>query len=132
MPSTPRLRGRSGASLGPWPIGEIPRDKILKLARLITLHIAKQKLDLSGDEFGEFFSKAIDGNHFGAPLGIDDISLNGTAWSAKTIKQDQPRSATTIRLISGRNSPDYSYDMRELHEDIQKPVLQFSEYGIAD
>lgn len=119
MPSEPKLRGRSGASLGPWPIGEIPRDKILKLGRLLTLHIAKQKLDLTGDEFGELFSKAIGGNHFGSPLGVDDISLDGTAWSAKTIKLKQPKRAKTIRLISGRNSPDFSFDMKELHEDIQ-------------
>lgn len=36
--------------------------------------------------------------------------LEQTAWSAKTVKHSNPARATKVRLISGRNSPGYSYD----------------------
>jgi len=42
------------------------------------------------------------------------------AWSAKSVKNDQPFSCKTIRVISGRCSPDYSYGITDPHIDVQK------------
>ncbi len=38
----------------------------------------------------------------------------------KTVKHASPFSARTVRLISGRCSPDYSYGITDPHKDIQK------------
>ena len=37
------------------------------------------------------------------------MELNGTAWSVKTVKATNPFTQPRVRLISGRNSPDYSF-----------------------
>ena len=43
------------------------------------------------------------------------------AWSMKTVKSKHPhRADSVVRLISGRCSPDYSYGIRDPHEDIEK------------
>lgn len=39
----------------------------------------------------------------------NDIVLEQTAWGAKTVKNRSPSTAVKIRLISGRNSPIYSF-----------------------
>lgn len=43
-----------------------------------------------------------------------------TAWSMKTVKATNPFNAKTVRLISGRCSPDYSYGIEDPHDDIQR------------
>jgi hypothetical protein len=40
---------------------------------------------------------------------IDDVVLGNTAWGAKTVKATNPSKQAKVRLISGRNSPVYSY-----------------------
>lgn len=42
------------------------------------------------------------------------------AWSLKTVKNTSPFTSKTIRLISGRCSPDYSYGITDPHKDIQQ------------
>ncbi len=42
-------------------------------------------------------------------VGLDDVIMGNTAWGAKTVKAARPSSQKIIRLISGRNSPVYSY-----------------------
>ncbi len=43
------------------------------------------------------------------------------AWSAKTVKNNNPFTTRHVRLISGRNSPDYSFDVENVHtEDPQR------------
>ena len=38
----------------------------------------------------------------------------------KTVKATNPFNAKTVRLISGRCSPDYSYGIEDPHDDIQR------------
>jgi len=76
--------------------------------------------DISGDDFGDAFAYALNGHHLASPLGIADVELDKLAWSAKTVKQNNPFQAKTVRLISGRCSPDYSYGITDPHEDVQK------------
>jgi hypothetical protein len=75
--------------------------------------------DLTGDDFGTIFANAIDGTHLSSPLGIADVILDGNAWSVKTVKAGKPFTQKTVRLISGRNSPDYSLGIENPHTDIQ-------------
>ena len=41
-------------------------------------------------------------------IGLDDVIFGNCAWSAKTVKGNL--SQKRVRLISGRNSPSYSFN----------------------
>jgi len=81
---------------------------------------------LSGNDWGDIFAAAVDGIHLQSPLGIADIALGETAWSAKTV-QSKDASATTVRLISGRNSPIFSSGNQDFFADIQETGRQVLE-----
>ena len=76
--------------------------------------------DLPGDEWGNVFAEAIGGTHLQSPVGIADVTFDKMAWSMKTVKTKNPhRANASIRLISGRCSPDYSYGISDPHKDIE-------------
>ena len=77
--------------------------------------------DISGDVFGDLLAYAVDGDHLSRPEGVVDVVRNGCAWSAKTIKKPNPHEAVGNRvpLISGRTSPDFSFDVADPRADIQ-------------
>ena len=82
---------------------------------------------MSGDDWGDIFAAAVNGVHFRSPVGIADVALGNTAWSVKTVSPGNPAAQDTVRLISGRNSPTYSYGNDDPLADIQetgKQVLQ--------
>lgn len=103
-----RLRGSSRRRGELWPLGEIPNEVIYGIARQFVHRIAIGHGDITGDDFGTIFGEAIDGHHRERPLGIADVEKENCAWSVKTIKNGNPSHLTRTRLISGRNSPDYS------------------------
>ena len=74
--------------------------------------------DVTGDDFGTIYANAIGGNHRESPLGIADVVMNGSAWSVKTVKKEKPFGQTKVRLISGRNSPNYSQGIENPHKDL--------------
>ena len=78
----------------------------MSIGKTIVHRLAVGHGDITGDDFGTIFADAVEGQHRAKPLGIADVEWNGCAWSVKTVQgsQDQAR----VRLISGRNSPDYS------------------------
>jgi hypothetical protein len=86
----------------------------------MTYYFAVGKSDIDGEDWGEIFSKAINGGHLNSPTGLADVIYEGMAWSVKSIKLENPLTAKHIRVISGRCSPDYSYGITDPHEDIQK------------
>ena len=55
-----------------------------------------------------------------SPMGLADVVIEGQAWSVKTVQNANPHKCKLLRIISGRNSPDYSYDITDPREDIQK------------
>lgn len=75
--------------------------------------------DLKGDDFSAMFARCIEGVDHASPLGIADVGWNRCAWSVKTVKANNPFRSKKVRLISGRNSPDYSSGIQNPHEDIQ-------------
>jgi len=75
---------------------------------------------MSGDEFSRIFSDSISGQSFAKPVGIADVEWNGCCWSCKTVQSRNPHKAKKIRLISGRNSPDYSAGISDPRADVQK------------
>ena len=58
------------------------------------------------------FAIAIGAKWKPSPVGLDDIVLVDCAWSAKSVKASSPFKATDIRLISGRNDPTFSYNLK--------------------
>ena len=89
------------------------------MAKQIVHRIAIGMGDLEGNDFGNIFAHSIGGIHRSSPIGIADVEWNGCAWSVKTIKDTNPFNKRRVRLISGRNSPDYSMGIENPHEDIE-------------
>ncbi|WP_219921442.1 hypothetical protein [Rufibacter sp. XAAS-G3-1] len=80
------------------------------MAREIVYLLAfKGKGALEGDEWEEIFAKCIGADWKPSNVGLDDVILGNTAWGAKTVKATKPSSQKKLRLISGRNSPNYSF-----------------------
>jgi hypothetical protein len=90
------------------------------MGKSLTYYYAIGRKDITGDDWGDVFAGAIGGTHFASPVGIVDVALNQMAWSTKTVQSANPHRATSVRIISGRNSPDYSYGITDPHADIQK------------
>ncbi len=115
--STPRLRGNPPRSSGPWPVGDVPDRVLIGIGKQLVHRLAIGHADIAGDDFGTIFANAIDGEHRESPLGIADVIANGTAWSVKTVKASRPHNQPHVRLISGRNSPDYSSGIADPRRD---------------
>ena len=86
--------------------------------------MAVGRADIGGDDWGDFFAAAVNATHLKSPLGIVDIALGNTAWSAKTVQATDPLEAKTVRLISGRSAPVYSYGNDDPFADIQETGKQ--------
>jgi hypothetical protein len=117
----PKLRDNKGK--GPYelyPLGQIPDDVIYSIGKWLTYYFAVGKSDIDGEDWGEIFSKAINGGHLNKPVGLADVVYEGMAWSVKSVKQEKPLTVSHIRVISGRCSPDYSYGITDPHHDVQQ------------
>lgn len=103
----------------PYPLNEIPDSVIQRIGAGIVYLMATGRKDISGSDWGDIFAEAVGGKHLDSPVGIADVVFGKMAWSLKTIKNNSPIKAQSIRLISGRCSPDYSYGITDPHKDIQ-------------
>lgn len=103
-----------------FPLNEIPREIVTKIAARFVYLICIGRRDISGDDWGDSFAKAIGGVHLASPIGIADVVLGKSAWSMKTVKNNKPFVCKNVRLISGRCSPDYSYGITDPHKDVQE------------
>lgn len=105
----------------PYPINEIPEDVIKLIGKKFVYMLCVGHKELTGDDWGNVFAEAIGGEHLQSPVGIADVVFHKMAWSMKTVKTPSPhRNEASVRLISGRCSPDYSYGITDPHEDIEK------------
>ena len=120
MSNNPRLRGSSGAQQGPWPVGQVPDEILYEIGKRLVHCYAIGRNDISGNDFGDMFAVAIKGTHYDSPIGLTDVALDDSGWSVKTVQASKPVSQSKVRLISGRNSPDYSFGISEPRADIQK------------
>jgi len=101
-------------------LGEFPESVIYEICRWLIYNFAFGKSKISGEDWGDIFAKSIDGDHLSSPLGLADVVVEGQAWSVKSVQHKNPHSCKKIRVISGRNSPDYSYGIENPHDDPQK------------
>lgn len=118
--NSPRLRDSAHKRPEPYPLNNPPKQIITEMAKRFVYLFAVGKSDISGEEWGDVFSHAVDGDHLASPVGLADVVKEGFSWSVKSVKQQSPHQSTKFRAISGRNSPDYSYGITDPHKDVQK------------
>lgn len=107
--SLPKLR-TVNKSQPAFPLNKFPGEFPYTLGKEIVYLLAfKGKGALEGSEWEEIFSKCINAEWKPSNVGLDDVILANTAWGAKTVKSSKPSSQKKVRLISGRNSPTYSF-----------------------
>jgi hypothetical protein len=117
----PKLKdSKNKKYIEPFRLNEIPDDIITRIGGHLVHLVSVGRTGISGDDWGDALASAVDGVHLSSPLGIADVILGGMAWSTKTIEHASVFNAGTLRLISGRCSPDYSYGITDPHVDIQK------------
>lgn len=116
----PRLRdSKKRTKKEDYPLGEIPNSVIKRIGKRIAYAFAVSKSDINGEDWGDIFANAIEGEHLNSPLGLADVIKDTMAWSVKSVKSNKPFDCKRIRIISGRCSPDYSYGINDPHSDIQ-------------
>lgn len=101
----------------PFPLNEFPPDFGRKLGEeLVYLLASRGAARLEGSDWEEIFARLVNARWKPSNIGLDDVVLEQTAWGAKTVKNSKPATVRKVRLISGRNSPVYSFGDREVSE----------------
>ncbi len=111
----PKLRTVNKAS-APFAVNVFPNKLIEIFAKEVVYMMAtKSSMSLEGNEWEQIFAKCIGAKWKPSNVGLDDVVLDNCCWGAKTVfgltnldKQQK------VRLISGRNSPTYSYGIDKL------------------
>ena len=114
---TPKLKGVDKYKPD-YPLGQFPSGFAMELGKeLIYLLATRNPPTLEGPDWERIFAKCVGARWAPSNVGLDDVQLHQMAWSAKTVKNKKPFTARHIRLISGRNSPDYSFDVKNVHTE---------------
>jgi hypothetical protein len=109
---SPKLR-TVNKSVSAFPLNDFPKEFPFLLGKeLIYLLASKGKPELEGSEWESIFASCIGAEWKPSNVGLDDVVLGNTAWGAKTVKSTNPSTQKKVRLISGRNSPNYSFGER--------------------
>lgn len=124
----PRLRRVTRKYVPPYPLNDIREEALMSIAQDIAIHIVTRGgSDFSGEEWEQCFARAIGAKWEPSNVGLDDVRMNECAWGAKTVKRSNPENRRPVRIISGRNSPTYSYKVQDLlarpAEDVGRMVL---------
>lgn len=114
----PRLRTVNKA-IPPYPINKFPASFIERFAEDIVYMLAtKEAMSLEGNEWEQIFANCIGALWRPSNVGLDDVVLDNCCWSAKTVKSASRNigEQQIVRLISGRNSPTYSFGVDRITE----------------
>lgn len=94
-----------------------PKTLPVDLLHEVIYRLATREVpEIEKDDWAEIFARLISGRRNPSNVGLDDVVLEQSAWSAKTVKNDNPSEAKRVRLISGRNSPVYSFGDKQITE----------------
>ncbi|MCI9332577.1 MAG: hypothetical protein HFG05_10475 [Oscillibacter sp.] len=124
----PKLRTVNKA-VAPFNLNCFPTKFIDTLAREIVYMLAtKSSMSLEGNEWEQIFALCVGAEWKPSNVGLDDVVLDNCCWGAKTVFASKNiEKQRTVRLISGRNSPTYSYGVDRLisenPDEIGKLVL---------
>lgn len=115
----PKLRTVNKAA-PPYAINKFPSMFVERFAEEIVYMLAtKDVMSLEGSEWEQIFANCIKAEWKPSNVGLDDVVLGNCCWSAKTVKASGSGDIgkqRTVRLISGRNSPTYSYGVDRITE----------------
>ncbi len=120
----PRLR-TAQKIVPPYPMNDFPRPFAEAVGiELIFMLATSRHPALEGPEWERIFAKAVEAEWKPSNVGLDDIVKGAFAWGAKTVKTSDPHQARSVRLISGRNNPEYSFEtIADTDEGIGRQVL---------
>jgi hypothetical protein len=123
--SEPRLRTAQKIT-PPYPINDFPKDFTHSVGMEIIFMLATSRHpSLEGSEWERIFAKAIDAEWKPSNVGLDDVVKGSFAWGAKTVGNSDPHGTTNVRLISGRNNPEYSFgNIADTDDGVGAQVLQ--------
>ena len=111
---TPKLR-KADKVLAPYPLNKFPEELVVSVAKDLILARYIQGTDVfEGSSWEHSFARAIGATWKPSNVGLDDIVLGNCCWGAKTVKSARPKTQPSVRLISGRNSLDYSYETSDV------------------
>ena len=101
----PRLRTVNKA-VAPFDLNKFPSKFIDTLAKeIVYMQATKSSMSLEGNEWEQIFAECV-----GAEWKPSNVGLDNCCWGAKTVfGATNIEKQQTVRLISGRNSPTYSY-----------------------
>jgi len=100
-----------------YPVNCFPKSFALSLGKEIVYLLSTRGTPrLEGSDWEEIFARIIGAEWKPSNVGLDDIVFEQIAWGAKTVKNPHPFTVSKVRLISGRNSPVYSYGDRSVSE----------------
>lgn len=120
--SSPRLRGVNKIKPA-YPLNIFPKGFALKLCEDIVYLLATRGTpELEGKDWEVIFANCIGATWKPSNVGLDDVVLEQCAWGAKTLKAKYPFKTKKVRLISGRNSPIYSFGAKEITEVAPDPL----------
>lgn len=91
---------------------------------------------LMGEDWEEIFARLVGAKWTPSNVGLDDVVFQQCAWGCKTVKNANPSKAKRVRLISGRNSPAYSFDDKKIKDvdpdELGQKVLSIWNTRVAD
>lgn len=108
---SPKLR-TVNKSVAAYPLNQFNSEFPYILGQeIVYLLASKGRANLEGSEWEQIFAICIGADWKPSNVGLDDVVMGNTAWGAKTVKSNVKnfKDLKKIRLISGRNSPVYSY-----------------------
>lgn len=109
---TPKLRTVNKSS-APYSLNAFPKSFPILLGKeLVYLKATRGRAELEGGDWERIFADCTGAAWKPSNVGIDDITYGTVAWGAKTLKSANPATQKRVRLISGRNSPNYSFGER--------------------
>ena len=121
----PKLRTVHKA-VPPYAVNKFPSAFVERFAEEIVYMLAtKDTMSLEGNEWEQIFANCIKAEWKPSNVGVDDVVLDNCCWSAKTVKASgcvNIGKQKTVRLISGRNSPTYSYGIDRITEAEPKSI----------
>lgn len=106
----PRLKTVQKA-VAPYNLNEFPPSFIDTFAReIVYLRATRRSMSLEGPDWEQIFANCINAQWKPSNVGLDDIVLDNCCWGAKTVfGTNNIAKQSKVRLISGRNSPTFSY-----------------------
>ena len=133
---TPKLRNVEKYQ-PPFKLNAFPTGFALGLGREVVYHLAARGTPrLVGEDWEEVFARLVGAKWQPSNVGLDDVVFEQCAWGAKTVKNKHPAKTKRVRLISGRNSPAYSFGDSEVKDvdpdELGEKVLSIWNGRVAD